>query len=57
MPRELLSLKAGIKDSVRDDLELWRARYAKLKSETALKTIQFYRLRERAGSGAVSGTA
>jgi uncharacterized protein (DUF2336 family) len=51
--RELLVMKAGLKDGgAPNDLELWRARFAKLKSETALKMIQFYRLRERAVSGA-----
>lgn len=50
--KELLSLKAGVKDGKLDDLEIWGARFARLKSDTAVKTIQFYRLRERAGSGA-----
>jgi uncharacterized protein (DUF2336 family) len=51
--RELLSLKAEVRHGAHDDLELCRARFTKLKSETALKTIQFYRLRERAASGTV----
>jgi uncharacterized protein (DUF2336 family) len=49
--KELLSLKAGITGHSVDDLELCRTSFSRLKSEAALKTIQFYRLRERAASG------
>lgn len=49
--KALLSLKAGVNGGA-IDLDLCRARFTKLRSETALKTIQFYRLRERAASGA-----
>jgi hypothetical protein len=45
-------LKSASKSGAVDDLDLCRARFARLKSETALKTIQFYRLRERAASAA-----
>jgi uncharacterized protein (DUF2336 family) len=48
--RELLALKSGSKGGAADDLAL-SAKFARLKSETALKTIQFYRLRERAAAG------
>jgi uncharacterized protein (DUF2336 family) len=48
---ELLSLKSGITGHSVDDLELCRTSFSRLKSEAALKTIQFYRLRERAASG------
>lgn len=50
--RELLLLKSRCQGGVADGLDLCCARFARLKSETALKTIQFYRLRERAASGA-----
>jgi uncharacterized protein (DUF2336 family) len=49
--KELLLLKSGCQDGATDDLDLCCTRFARLKSETALKTIQFYRLRERAASG------
>jgi hypothetical protein len=49
--KELLLLKSAAKGSQDDDLERCRASFSRLKSETALKTIQFYRLRERAVSG------
>jgi uncharacterized protein (DUF2336 family) len=50
--RTLLLLKSGHKGSSADDLDLCGVRFRRLRSETALKTIQFYRLRERAASGA-----
>jgi uncharacterized protein (DUF2336 family) len=50
--KALLLLKSASKSGAVDDLDLCRARFARLKSETALKTIQFYRLRERAASAA-----
>ena len=49
--RALLLLKPGHKAAA-DDLDLCGARFGRLRSETALKIIQFYRLRERAASGA-----
>jgi hypothetical protein len=49
--RALLMLKSGHKVGAAD-LDLCGARFGRLRSETALKTIQFYRLRERAVSGA-----
>lgn len=49
--KELLSLKSGITGNSLDDLDLYRTSFSRLKSEAALKTIQFYRLRERAASG------
>jgi uncharacterized protein (DUF2336 family) len=49
--RALLLLKSGHKVGAADDLDLCGARFRRLRSETALKTIQFYRLRERAASG------
>jgi uncharacterized protein (DUF2336 family) len=49
--KELLLLKSASKGSPDDDLERCRTSFGRLKSETALKTIQFYRLRERAASG------
>jgi uncharacterized protein (DUF2336 family) len=49
--RELLLLKSGCNGAAADSIDLCSARFARLKSETALKTIQFYRLRERAASG------
>jgi hypothetical protein len=47
----LLLLKSGHRGSSADDLDLCGARFRRLRSKTALKTIQFYRLRERAVSG------
>jgi uncharacterized protein (DUF2336 family) len=49
--QQLLRLRSGLKGSPVDDLDLCRTRFGGLRSETALKTIQFYRLRERAVSG------
>jgi uncharacterized protein (DUF2336 family) len=50
--KELLVLKSASIGGSDDDLEQCRTSFARLKSETALKSIQFYRLRERAASGA-----
>jgi uncharacterized protein (DUF2336 family) len=50
--KDLLSLQSSVGEGQRDDFVLCEARFGKLRSETALKTIQFYRLRERAASGA-----
>ena len=49
--RQLLLLKSGCPSDTADGLDLRGAKFARLKSETALKTIQFYRLRERAATG------
>ena len=49
--RTLLLLKSGYKAGAADDLDQCGARFGRLRSETAFKTIQFYRLRERAVSG------
>jgi uncharacterized protein (DUF2336 family) len=49
--KQLLLLKSASKGSSDDDLERCRTSFGRLTSETALKTIQFYRLRERAVSG------
>ncbi len=46
--RGLLLLKSGRKGSSADDLDLCCARFSRLRLKTALETIQFYRLRERA---------
>ena len=48
--RGLLLLKSGYKADSADDLDQCYARFSRLRSETALKTIQFYRLRERSVS-------
>jgi uncharacterized protein (DUF2336 family) len=50
--KELFSLKSECNGGAADDLDVCCARFGRLKSDTALKTIQFYRLRERAASGA-----
>jgi uncharacterized protein (DUF2336 family) len=50
--KDLLSLKSSFSEGTDDDLDVCCTRFNKLRSETALKTIQFYRLRERAaGAG------
>ncbi len=49
--KELLLLKSASKGSTDDDLDRCRTSFGRLESETALKTIRFYRLRERAASG------
>ncbi len=49
--KELLRLKSAHKGDSDDDFGECRASFARLKSETALRSIQFYRLRERAASG------
>ncbi len=49
--KDLLSLKSRVSEASLD-VDLCCTRYGKLRSETALKTIQFYRLRERAAGAA-----
>ena len=50
--KDLLLLKARVSEGADDDLDVCRTRFNKLRSETALKSIQFYRLRERAAGSA-----
>jgi hypothetical protein len=52
--RALLLLRSGHKDGSADDHDLCGARFHRPRLETALKTIQFYRLRERAASAGLS---
>jgi uncharacterized protein (DUF2336 family) len=48
--KAMLRFKAGAKEMSADELERCSERLARLKKETAIKAIQFYRLREQAAA-------
>jgi Uncharacterised protein conserved in bacteria (DUF2336) len=48
--KAILLLQSGTKASASQELNQCHAQFSKLQPETAMKVVQFYRLRERAGT-------